>query len=200
MSPRGPIRFARWLHPVNTLRTRQNGRHLANDIFKCIFFNEYVWILIKISLKFVPKGQIDNIPALVQIMVWRRPGDKPLSGPIMVSLLTHRYITRPQWVNFYLPDAMIQPAQLFITHQQVYKFLRMHTSWPHLIVNSLIIATRSLVQCRNLIILRSDNYLQSGTKPNLVAKNLATKFGVFFVIYIYLFFLHMFNRNLMIVW
>ena len=33
--------------------------------FKCIFLNENVWIPIEISLKFVPKGPIDNIPALV---------------------------------------------------------------------------------------------------------------------------------------
>ena len=38
---------------------------------------------IKISLKFVPKGPINNIPALVQIMAWRRTGDKPLSEPMM---------------------------------------------------------------------------------------------------------------------
>ena len=49
----------------NTLRPRQNGRHFADDIFKCIFLNENVLISIKISLKFVPKGQINNIPALV---------------------------------------------------------------------------------------------------------------------------------------
>ena len=66
---------------VNTLRPRQNGLHLPDDIFKCIFFNENVWISIKIPLKFVPKGPINNIPALVQIMAWRRPGDKPLSEP-----------------------------------------------------------------------------------------------------------------------
>ena len=42
------------------------------------FFNENVWIPIKILLKFVPKGPINTIPALVQIMAWRRPGDKPL--------------------------------------------------------------------------------------------------------------------------
>ena len=54
------------------------------DIFKCIFLNENVWISIKISLKFVPKGLINNIPALVQIMVWRRLGDKPLSEVMMV--------------------------------------------------------------------------------------------------------------------
>ena len=38
---------------------------LADDIFKCIFLNENVLISIKISLKFVPKGQFSNIPALV---------------------------------------------------------------------------------------------------------------------------------------
>ena len=40
---------------------------LADNIFKCIFLNENVWISINISLKFVPKGPINNIPALVQI-------------------------------------------------------------------------------------------------------------------------------------
>ena len=60
----------------------------ADDIFNFIFLNENAEILCKISLRFVPKVGINNIPALVQIMAWRRPGDKPLSGPMMVSLLT----------------------------------------------------------------------------------------------------------------
>ena len=50
---------------LNTLRPRQDGRQFPDDIFKCIFLNENVWIPIKISLKFVLKGPIDNIPALV---------------------------------------------------------------------------------------------------------------------------------------
>ena len=66
--------------PVNTLGPRENGRHSADDIFKCILLNENVWITIKNSLKFVSKRPIINIPALVQIMTWRRQGDKPLSG------------------------------------------------------------------------------------------------------------------------
>ena len=81
----------------NTSRPRQNGCHFPDDIFKCIFLNENVWFSISISLKFVPKGPINNIPALVQIMAWRRPGDKPLSEPMVVSLLTHICATRPQW-------------------------------------------------------------------------------------------------------
>ena len=85
---------------INTFRPRQNGRHFADAIFKCIFLNENVWIPIKILLKFVPQGPINNISALVQIMAWRRPGDKPLSEPIMVSLPTHICVTRPQWVNY----------------------------------------------------------------------------------------------------
>ena len=83
---------------IITLRLRQNGCHFTDDIFKCIFLNENVSIAIKISLKFVPKGPINNIPALVQIMAWRHPGDKSLSEPMMVSLPTHICVTRPQWV------------------------------------------------------------------------------------------------------
>ena len=80
----------------NTLRPRQNGRRFADDTFKRIFLNENVRISIKISMKFVPKGPIDNNPALVQIMAWCRSGDKPSSEPMMVSLLTHICVTRPQ--------------------------------------------------------------------------------------------------------
>ena len=74
----------------------QKGRHFADDTFKRILLNEYATISIKISLKFVPKRLMNNIPALVQIMAWRRPGDKPLSEPMMVKLLTHICITQSQ--------------------------------------------------------------------------------------------------------
>ena len=83
--------ISQMLMAFNILRPRQNGRHFPDDIFKCIFLNENVWISIKIPLKFVPKGQINNIPALVQIMAWRRPGDKSLSEPMVVSLLSHTH-------------------------------------------------------------------------------------------------------------
>ena len=72
---------------------------ISHGTFKRIFMNENVRISINISLKFVPKGLINNIQALVQIMAWRRPGDKPLSEPMMVNLLTHICVTRPQWVK-----------------------------------------------------------------------------------------------------
>ena len=69
---------------------------LADDTFNRIFVNENVRISIKFSLKFVPRGPINNIASLVQIMAWRRPGDKLLSEPMMVNLLMHICVTRPQ--------------------------------------------------------------------------------------------------------
>ena len=53
---------------IDTLRPRQDGLHFADGTFKCIFFYENCCILIKISLKYVPKGSIDNNPALVHII------------------------------------------------------------------------------------------------------------------------------------
>ena len=84
---------------LNTIWSRQNGCHFADDNFKCIFLNEGTWISIDISLNFVPKCEINNIPALVQIMACCRSWGKPLSEPMMVSLLTYICITRPQWVK-----------------------------------------------------------------------------------------------------
>ena len=50
---------------TNTLRQRQNGRHFEVNLYKCIFFNENLRILIKISLMFIPNSAINDIPALV---------------------------------------------------------------------------------------------------------------------------------------
>ena len=71
---------------LNTLRQRQNGCHFPDNSFKCICLNENVWSSIKISLKFVPRGPIDNIPALVQIMAWHLTGDRRLSEPMMAHI------------------------------------------------------------------------------------------------------------------
>ena len=62
-------------------------------ISQTIFSNALSWMKMYdfdwISLRFVRKGPINNIPALVQIMIWRRPGDKPLSEPMMVTIPMH---------------------------------------------------------------------------------------------------------------
>ena len=77
------------------------GRDRKAAIFQTTFFqyillNENVWISIKIWLMFVPNDTISNIPALVQIMAWRRPVDKELSEPMMIRLSTHKCVTSPQ--------------------------------------------------------------------------------------------------------
>ena len=84
---------------LNSSPPGQNGRHFADDIFKCLFVNEKFCIMIKISLKFVPKGPNDNNPALVKILAWRRIGDKPLSEP-MPTQFTNAYMGHQgRWVN-----------------------------------------------------------------------------------------------------
>ena len=77
-----------WFHffgYINKLGPKQNDRHCADDTFKRIFFNKNVRVLIEISLNFVPTGPFNDIPPLVQIMAWRRPGDNPLPEPMMVQ-------------------------------------------------------------------------------------------------------------------
>ena len=105
--------WRRNVEQLNTLRPRQNGRPFPDDIFKWIFLNENVRISINISLKFVPRGPINNIPALVQKMAWRRPGDKPLSELMLASLLTHIWVTRPQWVNVTMSMSMSMSQELW---------------------------------------------------------------------------------------
>ena len=90
-----------WSAQSNMLWPRQKGHHFSDAIVKYIFLNENVLISIRISLNLVSKGLTDNMPDLVWIMAWRRPGDKPLSQSMLVSFLTHRPIsvTRPPWVK-----------------------------------------------------------------------------------------------------
>ena len=112
-----------------TLRPRQNGRHFPDDIFKCIFLNENAWTLIKMSLNFVPRVQINNVPALVQIMAWHRPGDKPLSEQMMVCLLTHICVTRPQLVKTRLKRSIPSIFQASLSFRIPSLCVRIKSSW-----------------------------------------------------------------------
>ena len=96
------------------------------------FLEWYVWIPIEISLTFVPMGSINNNPALFQIIAWRRPGDKPLSEPMMVSSLTHICVARPQWVNArVITPLLIHWSYIFFIKTFV-MFLCVHGSPPGL--------------------------------------------------------------------
>ena len=82
-------------HTINRLRPRQNSRHFPGDIFKWIFLNQNACISIQIPLKFAPRGPVKNIPALVQIMAWRRQGKE------------HIFVTWLRWVNLVYPSAPV---------------------------------------------------------------------------------------------
>ena len=157
--------FWQWLtsyHYLNTLRPKQNGSHFADDIFKCIFLNENEWISLKISLKFVLKGPINNIPALVQIMAWCRPGNKPLSEPMMDNLPMHICGTLPQWVNQY---------SINWTSWTLNNTLRREFNQNTIIIFQETHLEMFPANCQCLftaLVCCSSN--QSGTKPNLVAK------------------------------
>ena len=71
------------LSRLNHLHLDKMAAILADDNFKCILLNENDRIAIQISVNFVPRSPIDNKPVLVQVMAWRRRGDKPLPGQLL---------------------------------------------------------------------------------------------------------------------
>ena len=79
---------------TNTLRPRQHDRQFS-DIFKCISWIEIYAIRLKFHRSLFLRVKYNNIPALVQILGWHQPGDKPLCEPMMVRLSTHICVTRP---------------------------------------------------------------------------------------------------------
>ena len=98
----------------NSSLPEQDGRHFADNSFRCIFLNENDRIPIWISLKFVPTSPIDNKPALVQVMAWRRTGDKSLPEPLLTQF-NDAYMRhyRGRWVN--VTDADNQFSKCVIT-------------------------------------------------------------------------------------
>ena len=89
---------------LNSSPPGQDGRHFADDNFRCIFVN---W------LKFVPNGTINYNPALVQIMAGHRIGNKPLSEPMLTDSLTHICDTRGRWFN--VADWWVKPSYSLIS-------------------------------------------------------------------------------------
>ena len=88
-----------YTYHFNSSPTGQIVRHFADNIFRCIFMNEKFCILIRISLKFLPKRPIDNKSALVLVMAWRRTCDKPLAEPNADIVHWCIYPALGGWVN-----------------------------------------------------------------------------------------------------
>ena len=110
---------------------RKNLTHWGQDekgaILQMTFqvhFLEWKYIDFDLNItKFIPKGLINNIPVLVQIMVRCRTGDKPLSGLMMIILLLHICVTRPQWVNSWIGVRLLKILAIFghLTIENVFK-------------------------------------------------------------------------------
>ena len=103
-----------WIHGwVNNRKASDLRRHRAHyDIIvmmrithwenrgRMSSFHRRHFQMQKFSLKFVRIGSIKNTPALVQIVAWRRTGDKPLFESMAAYLGTQICFTLPQWVKY----------------------------------------------------------------------------------------------------
>ena len=99
-------------------------------IFLMTFRNDFFLMKINLenkSLKPVPKGPINNVPALVQILAWRRTGDKPLFEPMMVSLLTHmRHLASTSQPSTIRKASLQASLQTLLLHEYVHTYMLTH--------------------------------------------------------------------------
>ena len=69
------------------METRLGGDKMAaifqTTFSRTFFLSKNAWISIEISLKFIPKGPINNVSTLVQITAQCQPGHKPLAEPMV---------------------------------------------------------------------------------------------------------------------
>ena len=84
---------------INSFGPRWSRRQFADVIFISISLDEEIRISSEIPLKFIPHGLINNNPTLVRIVAWHWPVVKPPCEPTVIILLTHKRVTRSQWVK-----------------------------------------------------------------------------------------------------
>ena len=88
-----------WSFLVNSSPSGENGPLFADDMFKRIFFNVNIWISNKISLEYIPRGLIDNMSVLVQIMAWPVQVPSHYLNQCWPSSPMHICSTRGRWVK-----------------------------------------------------------------------------------------------------
>ena len=128
-------------------------------MFKHIFLNENVRISNEISLKYVPWGLIDNMSALVQIMAWRRPGDKPLSEP-MLTQFTDAYMQHYGDMSFRDWLVLLQDTTELIHYSDItwaWRYLESPVTW--LFVQQLVQANTKKATNSALLVLHEGNPL-----------------------------------------
>ena len=106
----------------------QNGRHFADDIFRCIFVTEKFRILIDISLKFVPKGLVDSLdnclaPNRRQAIIWTNVDS--IHWRIYAALGGDELCEAHPWIDIYIVthslwlNYLIQPQRSGSTLDQI---------------------------------------------------------------------------------
>ena len=117
-------------HWLNTLRPRSNGCHFPDDIFKCTFLNENVWISIKIPLKFVPiHGSIQQYSSIGLDSGLAPARRQAIIGTNDGYLLTHIRVTRPQWVKQTMAYLWRRLYRNYITYIQCLKVCHAQVLW-----------------------------------------------------------------------
>ena len=94
------------MHSVVTLRPEWNSLHVADNIFKWIFFNENFCILIQISMRIVPNGSPANKSALAQVRICEKIFNLVLMAPhciyqfFLSSCKSHEHDDVIKWKHF----------------------------------------------------------------------------------------------------
>ena len=102
---------------LDIVRWRLGGRgcHFVDVIFKCIFLNENFRISNKISLKYFPRGAINNMSAFIQTVAWRRTGGKPLSEPMMTQFIAKVGLNDlTEGTPLYIPRLLLIDSSWFV--------------------------------------------------------------------------------------
>ena len=115
-----------------TLNPEHNCQHFVDDIFKKILLNENNYILIQISLKFVPRGLIENKSALIQTGAWCWTGNMSVPEPVMTVIDTVYYKKINKKGKKWVPSKSLQPCL-----NQWYQLVMPHTITRTHWVNSL---------------------------------------------------------------
>ena len=131
----------RWFSAPKALYITHWCRYKIAAFSQTTFSNDlFLHTNLLLSLTFVPKVRINNIPTLIQIMAWRRPGDKPLSEPIMLSSLTHVCVTRPYWVKTFPVNTVVsgdtRPINKWKGLNHCIHHLHLYISYSYFIVNA----------------------------------------------------------------
>ena len=96
--------------------------HIGNNCR--LFGKNFQMRFLEISLKCVFKGSVDMKSAVVQVMAWRRQGDKPLPEPMQIQITAAHGVSKSQWVNS--PQQTIEIGTPWVATSETFSGLLYH--------------------------------------------------------------------------